>query len=98
MKLIKLPNSPPFGILCFSIKTTVYEFEKHHFEAKPLHYEFLFLQEQRLIEPLIRAIHRCNVLKFSSVNLVRQPYLTIMVLINYCKMCAYIRECVHTCG
>lgn len=81
----KLPSYSPYGILCYSIKTTVYEFEKHCAEAKQLHYEFC-LQEQRLIELLTHAIPRHNILKFSSVNLVRQLYLTIMVFIIYCKI------------
>lgn len=55
MKLIKLPNYSPFGILCYSIKTTVYGFETQGFETKQLHYEF-FLQEQRLIELLTHAV------------------------------------------
>lgn len=55
MKLIKLPNSPPFGILCYSIKTTVYEFEKHHFEGKPLHYEFFPPRRE-----INRTIDSCN--------------------------------------
>ena len=45
-----------------------------------------FLQEQRLMELLTHATPLCNIVKFSSVNLVRQLYLTIMVFTIYCEI------------
>lgn len=53
MKLIKLPNFPPFGVLCYSIKTQFMSLR--NIILKPLHYEIFSPRTE-----INRTIDSCN--------------------------------------